>query len=82
MRHILVGENKNYYQIRNAYLQSQSVLKKNGGHFEDGKTGTIRLVTSEFAHFFKEASIMTTGGSEKEKRICWTCFYYYAGFNK
>ena len=62
----IFGENSNYYQIGNAYLQFQSTLRVNGGHVDDDDIDVIRLVNNASVHLFEKATISTTGGSENE----------------
>ena len=59
------GENNNYYQIGNSYLQFDIELKKDGSNFENDVTDVIKLVKYDFAQIFKEDHILTTGGTEK-----------------
>ena len=40
----IAGENSNYYQIRNAYLQLELSIQKKCGHFDKYNKGVIRLV--------------------------------------
>ena len=39
----IFGENNNYHQIGNSYLEFTITLRKNGGDFEDDNTDLIRL---------------------------------------
>ena len=61
------GDNNNYYQIGEAFLQFELLLKINGGQFEDFKIDITTSIKNAFARFFKEATIMTTRGSAKEQ---------------
>ena len=61
----IFGENKNYHQIGNAYLEFNTTVRKNDDtnfHHED----PVRLVNNGFAFRFKEASLGTTVGSDIE----------------
>ena len=59
------GENNNYHQIGNRYLEFNITVRKNDTtnfHIED----PIRLVNNGFAFCFKEARLSTTIGSDIE----------------
>ena len=59
------GENNNYHQIGNGYLEFNITVRKNNTtnfHIEN----PIRLVTNGFSFCFKEASLGTTFGSDIE----------------
>ena len=60
------GENLNYIQIGNAYLEIDIEIKKNdpGVALED--VDNIRLVNNAFAYIFQEGRISTSAGSEIE----------------
>ena len=61
----IFGENNNYHQIGNAYLEFNITVRKNGDtifHHED----PVRLVNNGFAFCFKEARLSTTIGSDIE----------------
>ena len=61
----IFGENKNYHQIGNTYLEFDIRVRKNDTtnfHNED----PIRLVNNGFAFCFKEARLSTTLGSDNE----------------
>ena len=61
----IFGENNNYYQIGNGYLEFNITVRKNDDtnfHFED----PVRLVNNGFAFCFKEARLSTTIGSDIE----------------
>ena len=63
----LFGENNNYHQIVNAYLEFDIIVRKNDTtnfHRED----PIRLVNNGYAFCFKEARLSTTIGSKIEHR--------------
>ena len=59
------GENSNYHQIGNAFLELDNTLRKNDTtnfHYDD----PIRLVNNGFAFCFKEARLGTSIGSDIE----------------
>ena len=59
------GENNNYHQIGNAYLEFNITVRKNDDtnfHFDD----PVRLVNNGFAFCFKETRLSTTIGSDIE----------------
>ena len=59
----IAGENNNYYQIGNGYLEFNITVRKNDTtnfHIED----PIRLVNNGYAFCFKEARLSTTIGSD------------------
>ena len=61
----IFGENNNYHQIGNAYLEFNITVRKNDDtnfHFDD----PVRLVNNGFAFCFKEARLSTTIGSDNE----------------
>ena len=61
----IFGENNNYHQIGNGYLEFNITVRKNDDtnfHFDD----PVRLVNNRFAFCFKEARLSTTIGSEIE----------------
>ena len=60
----IFGENNNYHQVGNSYLEFTITLRNNGGNFADADE--IRLVNNAFAYCFKNATISTTSGSEIE----------------
>ena len=60
---LIFGENNNFYQISNAYLEFNITVSKNDGtifHYDD----RIRLVKNGFAFCFKEARLSTTIGGD------------------
>ena len=62
---VIFGENNNYHQIGNAYLEFKITVRKNDDtifHYED----TVHLVNKGFAFCFKEAGLSTTIGSDIE----------------
>ena len=60
----IFGENNNYHQIGNAYLDFDITVRNTAGDFTNASA--IRLVNNAFAYCFKEASINTTGGMDIE----------------
>ena len=61
----IFGENNNYHQIGNGYLEFNITVRKSNTtnfHIED----PIRLVNNGYAFCFKEARISTTSGSDIE----------------
>ena len=61
----IFGENNNYHQIGNAYLDFKITVRKNDStnfHNDD----PIRLVNNGFAFCFKEARLSTSQGSDIE----------------
>ena len=61
----IFGENDNYHQVGNAYLQYDITIRK----IDDSRFAevyVIRLVNIALAYTFKHASISTTSGSEIE----------------
>ena len=60
----IFGENNNYHQIGNAYLEFDITVRSTAGDFTNASV--IRLVNNAFAFCFKEASINTTGGMDIE----------------
>ena len=61
----IFGENNNYHQIRNAYLEFNLTVRKNDDtnfHFDD----PVRLVNNGFAFCFKEGRLSTTIGIDIE----------------
>ena len=62
------GENKNYDQIGNGYLEFNITVRKNGTinfHRED----SIHLVNNGYAFCFKEARLSNTFGSDFEENV-------------
>ena len=66
----IFGENNNYHQIGNAYLEFNITVRKNDStnfHYDD----PIRLVNNAFAFCFKEARLSTTiGGDIEINKFC------------
>ena len=60
----LFGENNNYYQIGNAYLEFDITVRNTAGNFTDASA--IRLVNNAFAYCFSQATLSTTGGMDLE----------------
>ena len=60
----IFGENNNYHQIGNAYLEFDITVRNTGGNFTNASV--IRLVNNAFAFCFKEATLNTTGGMDIE----------------
>ena len=60
----IFGENNNYHQIGNAYLELDITVRNTAGNFTNASA--IRLVNNGFAFCFKEATLATTGGMEIE----------------
>ena len=61
----IFGENNNYHQIGNAFLEFNITVRKNDDanfHFDD----PVRLVKNGFAFCFKEGPLSTTLGSDIE----------------
>ena len=65
----IFGENNNYHQIGNSYLQFDITVRKadnNNFNNDAAVNEVIRLVNNGFAHCFKEGIIQTTGGLKIE----------------
>ena len=65
----IFGENNNYYQIGNSYLEFDITIRKvveipNNPNFID--TDQIRLINNAFAFCFTQATLSTTGGMDLE----------------
>ena len=61
----IFGENNNYHQLGNAYLEFNITVRKNDDtnfHFDD----PVRLVNNGFGFCFKEARLSTSLGSDIE----------------
>ena len=70
----IFGENGNCHQIGNAYLEFDTMLRKNGNDFNtlDGVGNInepIRLVINDFAYASSIATLSTTAGEEMEVNI-------------
>ena len=61
----IFGENNNYHQVGNSYLQYDITVRK-GDNTDFANGDVIRLVNNAFAYCFKNATISTTSGSEIE----------------
>ena len=62
---LIFGENNNYHQIGNAYLEFNITVRKNDDtnfHYDD----PVRLVNNGFDYCFKEARLGTTIGNDIE----------------
>ena len=74
------GENNNYHQIYNGYLEIETTLRINGANFiyndGDGKVDEpIRLVNKAFAYAFSIATLSATRGEEIEpNKYVWRRF--------
>ena len=60
------GENLNYIQIGNAYLEIDIEVKKNNPPVVLENADNIRLVNNAFAYIFEEERISTSAGTEIE----------------
>ena len=60
----IFGENKNYHQIGNGYLEFDITVQNPAANFTDASV--LRLVNNAFAYFFKQATSATTGGMDLE----------------
>ena len=63
----IFGENNNYYQIGNSYLEIDITIRKvvaDGANFENADQ--IRLINNAFAFCFSQATLSTTGGMDIE----------------
>ena len=65
----IFGENNNYYQIGNSYLEFDITIRKvvadgDDPNFEN--TDQIRLINNAFAFCFSQATLSTTGGMDIE----------------
>ena len=61
----IFGENNNYHQIGNSYLQYDITVRK-GDDSNFVNADVIRLVNNAFAYTFQQGSISTTSGGEIE----------------
>ena len=65
----IFGENFNYYQIGNAYLEFDITIRKVVVAPADpnfAKADQIRLINNAFAYCFTQATLGTTGGGDLE----------------
>ena len=60
----IIGENNNYYQIGNAYLEFDITVRNTAGNFTNASV--IRLVNNAFAYCFTQATLSTTGSMDLE----------------
>ena len=60
----IFGENNNYHQIGNAYLEFDITVRDTAGPFTNASN--IRLIINALAYCFKDARLTTTGGSDLE----------------
>ena len=60
----IFGENNNYHQIGNAYLEFDITVRNTAGSFTNASV--IRLVNNAFAYCFTQATLSTTGGMDLE----------------
>ena len=60
----IFGENNNYHQIGNAYLEFDITVRNPAGNFFDASL--IRLMSNAFAYCFKAARWATTGVADLE----------------
>ena len=58
----IFGENNNYHQIGNAYLEFDITVRNPAANFTN--VSVIRLVNNVFAYCFKQATLPTTGGMD------------------
>ena len=65
----IFGENNNYHQVGNSYLQFDITVRKadnNNFNNDNAVNEAIRVVNNAFVHCFKKGVIQTTGGMELE----------------
>ena len=60
----IFGENNNYHQIGNSYLELDITIRNTAGNFTDASA--IRLINNAFAYCFSQATLSTTGGMDLE----------------
>ena len=60
----IFGENNNYYQIGNSYLEFDITIRNTAGNFTDASA--IKLINNAFAHCFSQATLSKTGGMDLE----------------
>ena len=60
----IFGENNNYYQIGNSYLEFDITIRNTAGNFTDASA--IRLINNAFAYCFTQPTLSTTGGMDLE----------------
>ena len=61
----IFGENNNFHQIGNSYLEFDITVRRNDNADFDDNTA-IRLVYNGFAYVFRECRLSTTSGSDLE----------------
>ena len=61
---LIFGENNNYHQIGNVYLEFDITVRTTAGSFTNASV--IRLVNNAFAYCFTQATLSTTGGMDLE----------------
>ena len=61
----MFGQNINYHQIGNAYLEFDTTVRNPAANFDN--ISELRLFANGFAYCFKEAFSSTTGGSDPER---------------
>ena len=66
----IFGENNNYHQIGNSYLEFNITVRKNDTtNFHN--VDPVRLVNNGFAYYFKEARLSTSiGGDIENNKFC------------
>ena len=62
----IFGENNNYHQIGNSYLEFYITVQNPHDNFAEANNDAIRLTNNGFAYVFKEAWLSTTSGSDLE----------------
>ena len=60
----MFGENNNYLQIGNTYLEFDITVRDTAGNFTNASL--IRFVNNAFAYCFKQTTLATTGGMDLE----------------
>ena len=60
----IFGENNNYHQIENEFLEFDITVRDTAGNFTNATV--IRLVNDDFAYRFKQVTLATTGGMDFE----------------
>ena len=60
----IFGENNNYHQKGNSYLEIDITVRNTAGSFIDGSN--VGLINNVFAYCFKGGRLSTTGGSDLE----------------
>ena len=62
----IFGENNNYHQIGNSYLEFDITVRNPNANFAEDNNDAIRLTNNGFSYVFKEARLSTTAGSDLE----------------